>query len=276
MVPVSVRSDAEKMALGNRVSMIFADLPVGPVPPEERLALVREETKGLKDSMMALSAEAIMSLGTWAPPTLHALAARLMSRGRWFNLVISNVPGPQVPMYIAGARMLVSYPVMPLGENVGPSVAVTSLAGTMGFGLTGDWGADPHAPGHLASEPMLGLAGDPHPGIACVLSELLDPAGPCGAERVLTGVLAQIDVGERPDHQDLLPVDLHLRRALEPVRRDPAGQPPGELGLRLRRLGEAEMVLVTPHAASDLLCNGDYQITRRQPFSQERARPRAI
>jgi WS/DGAT/MGAT family acyltransferase len=143
MVPVSVRSDAEKMALGNRVSMIFADLPVGPVAPEERLALVREETRGLKDSMMALSAEAIMNLGAWAPPTLHALAARLMSRGRWFNLVISNVPGPQIPMYIAGARMLVSYPVMPLAENVGLSVAVTSLAGTMGFGLTGDWDATP-------------------------------------------------------------------------------------------------------------------------------------
>ena len=92
---------------------------------------------------MALSAEAIMNIGTWAPPTLHAMAARLMSRGRWFNLVISNVPGPQVPMYIAGARMLVSYPVMPLAENVGLSVAVTSLAGTMGFGFTGDWDATP-------------------------------------------------------------------------------------------------------------------------------------
>src|SRR5438874_879841 len=77
MVPVSVRSDAEKMALGNRVSMIFVDLPVGPVSPEKRLELVREETRHIKDSMMALSAEAIMNLGTWAPPTLHALAARL-------------------------------------------------------------------------------------------------------------------------------------------------------------------------------------------------------
>ncbi|MFN2544915.1 MAG: wax ester/triacylglycerol synthase family O-acyltransferase [Actinomycetota bacterium] len=143
MVPVSVRSDAEKMALGNRVSMIFTDLPVGPMPPEKRLALVREQTRHIKESTMALSAEAIMNLGTWAPPTLHALAARLMARGRWFNLVISNVPGPQVPMYIAGARMIASYPVMPLTENVGLSVAVTSLAGVMGFGFTGDWDATP-------------------------------------------------------------------------------------------------------------------------------------
>ena len=143
MVPVSVRSDDEKLALGNRVSMIFVDLPVGPMQPEERLVKIRETTAGIKESMMALGAESIMNLGTWAPPTLHAMAARLVSRGRWFNLVISNVPGPQVPMYIAGARLLVNYPVMPLAENVGLSVAVTSLAGTMGFGFTGDWDAIP-------------------------------------------------------------------------------------------------------------------------------------
>jgi hypothetical protein len=93
--------------------------------------------------MMALGADAIMNLGTFAPPTLHALAARLVSRGRWFNLVVSNVPGPQVPMYIAGAKLLATCPVLPLAENVGLSLAVTSLAGTMAFGLTGDWDALP-------------------------------------------------------------------------------------------------------------------------------------
>jgi WS/DGAT/MGAT family acyltransferase len=139
MVPVSVRSDAEKMALGNRVSMIFVDLPVGAMGAARRLSLIRKATGDLKESMMAVGAESIMNLGTWAPPTLHALAARLVSRGRWFNLVVSNVPGPQVPMYIAGARLVVFYPMMPLAENVALSVAVTSLAGTMGFGLTGDW-----------------------------------------------------------------------------------------------------------------------------------------
>ena len=139
MVPVSVRTEAEKMALGNRVSMIFADLPVGPVSPQDRLDAIRARTQGLKESMMAVGAESIMNLGTWAPPTLHALAARLVSRTRWFNLVVSNVPGPQMPLYVAGARMLATYPVMPLAENVGLSVAVTSLAGTMAFGFTGDW-----------------------------------------------------------------------------------------------------------------------------------------
>lgn len=143
MVPVSVRTEGEKMALGNRVTLTFVDLPVGPMDPVRRLHRITEATRGLKDSMMAVGADAIMNLGTWAPPTLHALAARLVSRGRWFNLVVSNVPGPQVPMYIAGARLLVNYPVMPLAENVALSVAVTSLAGTMGFGFTGDWAGTP-------------------------------------------------------------------------------------------------------------------------------------
>ncbi len=143
MVPVSVRTEAEKMALGNRVSVTFVDVPVGPMDPIRRLHRITESTRDLKESMMAVGADSIMNLGTWAPPTLHALAARLVSRGRWFNLVISNVPGPQVPMYIAGARLLVNYPVMPLAENVGLSVAVTSLAGAMGFGFTGDWDGMP-------------------------------------------------------------------------------------------------------------------------------------
>ena len=143
MVPVSVRSHDERLALGNRVTLVFVDLPVGPMDPVRRLHRISEATRGLKDSMMALGADAIMNLGTFAPPTLHAMAARLASRGRWFNLVVSNVPGPQVPMYIAGARLLATYPVLPLAENVALSVAVTSLAGTMGFGFTGDWDATP-------------------------------------------------------------------------------------------------------------------------------------
>jgi hypothetical protein len=111
--------------------------------PVRRLHRISEATRDLKDSMMAMGADAIMNLGTFAPPTLHALAARLVSRARWFNLVVSNVPGPQAPMYIAGARLLATYPVLPLAENVGLSIAVTSLAGTMAFGFTGDWDGVP-------------------------------------------------------------------------------------------------------------------------------------
>jgi hypothetical protein len=88
---------------------------------------------------MAVSADSIIGLGAYAPPALHAMAARLVSRARWFNLVVSNVPAPQVPLYVAGAKLEASYPAMPLGETSGLSVACTSLGGTMAFGLTADW-----------------------------------------------------------------------------------------------------------------------------------------
>jgi hypothetical protein len=97
----------------------------------------------LKDTMMAMGADAIIGLGAYGPGGLLAAAARLASRGPWFNLVVSNIPGPQQPMYLAGARLVASYPSMPLGENSALSIACTSLAGTMAFGLTGDWDGMP-------------------------------------------------------------------------------------------------------------------------------------
>jgi diacylglycerol O-acyltransferase / wax synthase len=139
MVPVSVRSRDERSALGNRVSTIFVDLPVGPMGAKRRLAMITEKTRHLKESNVAVGAEFLMNIGTWAPPTIHAMAARAASRSRLINVVVSNVPGPQVPMYIAGARLLAQYPIMPIAENMGLSIAVTSLAGTMAFGITADW-----------------------------------------------------------------------------------------------------------------------------------------
>jgi WS/DGAT/MGAT family acyltransferase len=142
MVPVSVRGGADG-ALGNRVAPAFVDLPIGAMTPKRRLALVREGTAHLKGSMMAMGADAIIGLGAYAPGGLLAAAARLISRGPWFNLVVSNIPGPQQPMYLAGARLVASYPSLPLGENSALSIACTSLAGTMAFGLTGDWDGMP-------------------------------------------------------------------------------------------------------------------------------------
>ncbi|HEX9712246.1 MAG TPA: wax ester/triacylglycerol synthase family O-acyltransferase [Actinomycetota bacterium] len=139
MVPVSTRDESKRMALGNRVTNIFVDLPVGPIDEAERLRSISALTKDLKSSHQAIGAAAIMGAGAWAPPTLHALAARLASRGRFINLTVSNVPGPQVPMYMDGARLVLAYPMMPLAETAGLSIAVTSLSGMMGFGLTSDW-----------------------------------------------------------------------------------------------------------------------------------------
>ena len=142
MVPVSVQGGRDA-SLGNRVAPAFVDLPVGAMGPKRRLALVREGTSHLKDSMMAMSADAIIGLGAYAPGGLLAAAARLASRGPWFNLVVSNIPGPPQPMYMAGARLVAQYPSLPLGENSALSIAVTSIGGTMAFGLTGDYDGMP-------------------------------------------------------------------------------------------------------------------------------------
>lgn len=144
MVPVSVRGSTDG-ALANRVAPAFVDLPIGRMGPKRRLALVREGTGHLKDSMMAMGADAIIGLGAFAPGGLLAAAARLVSRGPWFNLVVSNIPGSQQPMYLAGARLVANYPSMPLGENSALSIACTSLGGTMAFGLTADWDGMPDA-----------------------------------------------------------------------------------------------------------------------------------
>jgi WS/DGAT/MGAT family acyltransferase len=143
LVPVSIRDPSQRMALGNRVSMFFVDLPVGRMSPAGRLRRVTAATRELKSSHQAVAASALIGLGTWAPPTLHALSARLVARQRVTNLVVSNVPGPQVPLYLAGARQVATYPVMPLGPTLALSIAVTSLSGVMGFGFTADWDAVP-------------------------------------------------------------------------------------------------------------------------------------
>jgi diacylglycerol O-acyltransferase / wax synthase len=143
LVPVSIRDRSERMALGNRVSMFFVDLPVGRMGAAGRLQRITTATRELKYRHQAVAASALIGLGTWAPPTLHALSARLVARQRVANLVVSNVPGPQVPLYLAGARQVATYPVMPLGPTMGLSIAVTSLSGVMGFGLTADWDTVP-------------------------------------------------------------------------------------------------------------------------------------
>jgi WS/DGAT/MGAT family acyltransferase len=148
MVPVSVAGGRDA-TLGNRVAPAFIDLPVGAMGPKRRLAAVRAGTAHLKESMMAMSADAIIGLGAYAPGGMLAGAARLASRGPWFNLVVSNIPGPAQPMYLAGARLVAQYPSLPLGENSALSIACTSIGGTMAFGLTGDYDGMPDLQ-HLA------------------------------------------------------------------------------------------------------------------------------
>ncbi len=142
MVPVSVRSPGDPV-IGNRVAPALVDIPVGRMGGKRRLAEVRKGTEHLKSSMMALSADTIIGLGAYAPGGLLAVAARAASLGPFFNLVVSNIPGPQQPMYLAGAKLVASYPSLPLNRNSALSIACSSLGGTMAFGVTGDWDAVP-------------------------------------------------------------------------------------------------------------------------------------
>jgi diacylglycerol O-acyltransferase len=139
MVPVSVRSPGDSGDIGNRVAPVFVDVPVGRMAARTRLRRVRAAAARIKDSGMAVGADTIIGLGAYAPPALHATAARLIAQARWCNLVVSNIPAPQVPLYLAGAPLEASYPAMNLKEDCGLSVACTSAAGTMAFGLTADW-----------------------------------------------------------------------------------------------------------------------------------------
>jgi WS/DGAT/MGAT family acyltransferase len=141
LVPVSVRADVERGALGNRVAAVYAPLPVGVEDAEEAHTRVHEAMAGLKESGQAVGAQVITQLGDFAPPTILQQAARLQARQRWFNLVVTNVPGPQVPLYVLGHRLARLYPVVPLSLNQALGVAIMSYDGRLGFGLLGDYDA---------------------------------------------------------------------------------------------------------------------------------------
>ncbi len=143
MVPVSVRADVERGALGNRVAAMWAPLPVGVADPAECLAQVRLEMDDLKHSGQAVGAEVLTNLAGFAPPTILSQAARLQARQRFFNLVVTNVPGPQFPLYLLGRRLKALYPVVPLAKRQALGVAVMSYDGHLGFGLIADYDAVP-------------------------------------------------------------------------------------------------------------------------------------
>ncbi|MBN1529627.1 MAG: wax ester/triacylglycerol synthase family O-acyltransferase [Thermoleophilaceae bacterium] len=139
MIPVSVRSDVERGALGNRVAAMMAPLPVWCQEPMARLDLVRQELSDLKSGGQAVGAQVLTDLSGFAPPTIMDQAARLMSRQRFFNVVVTNVPGPQFPLYLAGRRMLDPFPMVPLAAGQALGIALLSYDGKINFGLVGDY-----------------------------------------------------------------------------------------------------------------------------------------
>ncbi|MDQ3732468.1 MAG: wax ester/triacylglycerol synthase family O-acyltransferase [Actinomycetota bacterium] len=140
MVPVSVRTGDQAGSGGNEVSSYFVDLPVGEANPKMRLSSVSHAMQGHKDAGQSIGATALVALSGFAPPTLHALGARAASSlsRRLFNVVVTNVPGPQFPLYAAGARMLEVFPVVPLAKGQGLSIGLTSYNGGVYYGLNAD------------------------------------------------------------------------------------------------------------------------------------------
>ncbi len=143
LVPVSVRTVGERHEGGNRIVVMRGPLPVYIADPLQRLRFVKHAMDGLKESKQALGAEVIAGAQNFAPPTILAQASRLNFSTRLFNLIVTNVPGPQFPLYVLGRRMERVFPVAFLPENHALAVAIMSYNGEMNFGLLGDFDALP-------------------------------------------------------------------------------------------------------------------------------------
>lgn len=141
MVPVSVRASDERGALGNRVAAIMAPLPVHEEDPRACFDFVHAAMGDLKSSGQAVGADVLTGLADFAPPTIASQAARVQAHQRFFNLVVTNVPGPQYPLYLLGRRMTAIYPVAPLAQNQALCVAIMSYCGRLCFGLLADYDA---------------------------------------------------------------------------------------------------------------------------------------
>jgi WS/DGAT/MGAT family acyltransferase len=147
LVPVSVRPrDDTGKAVGdgtfeNKVSAMFAELPIDIDDPIARLHMISKQMDGLKDSKQALAGEALTSMSGFAPPMLLAMGMRLATRAaqRNVNTVTTNVPGPQFPLYAAGRKMIRAFPYVPLGGQIRIGIAIFSYNGEVNFGITGDY-----------------------------------------------------------------------------------------------------------------------------------------
>lgn len=143
LVPVSVRSKDDQGTLGNKLTVMRGPLPVYIRDPVARLRFVRKAMDGLKDSKQAVGAATLAAVNSLAPPTILAQASRLNFSTRLFNLIVTNIPGPQVPLYVLGRKLIDLFPIAFLPEHHGLAVAIMSYDGNMDYGLLGDYDALP-------------------------------------------------------------------------------------------------------------------------------------
>jgi diacylglycerol O-acyltransferase / wax synthase len=160
MVPISVRTADEHGDLGNRVSAMYALLPVGIEDPADRLRAVSESMGDLKESKQAVGASILTGLADFAPPTILGQAGRMQSRQRFFNMVVTNVPGPQFPLYLMGRELQAVFPMVPLAKRQAVCFGIMSYNGQINFGLIGDYDAmaDIDSLAHDLSESIAELA----------------------------------------------------------------------------------------------------------------------
>jgi diacylglycerol O-acyltransferase len=155
-VPVSVRTEDQSGTLGNKVSGVVTTLPVSSADPAQCLATISAQMREVKHSGQAIGAQALTELSGFAPPTLLHEAYRLITHQRFVNLVVTNVPGPQFPYYLAGCELTDLFPIVPLGGNLNLGIAVVSYNGALDFGLVGDF-AVMHDLEHLADDFLAAL-----------------------------------------------------------------------------------------------------------------------
>ena len=143
LVPVSVRAKNDQGTLGNQLTVMRGPLPVYIKDPRARLRFVRKAMDGLKESKQAVGAATLAAVNNLAPPTILAQASRLNFSTRLFNLIVTNIPGPQVPLYVLGRRLVDLFPIAFLPEHHALAVAIMSYNGNMDYGLLGDYDAAP-------------------------------------------------------------------------------------------------------------------------------------
>ena len=141
MVPVSMRTKQQQGTLGNQVTAMFADLPIGVADPVDRLRAVTEQLDGLKRSGMALGVGSLIGAADFAPPMLVAVGSRVGARvpQRQVSTVTTNVPGPQIPLYLLGRELIDMFPYVPIGADIRISIGIVSYRGRLEFGISADY-----------------------------------------------------------------------------------------------------------------------------------------